>query len=523
MKVKMMVVLTGMLVPALILIMAGQLAMAASSEELTIVSPMIGNQIPIPWEEMLTANDWIKLIYDPLVGTNPDGSLSTAAGLAEKWEMSPDGLTWTFYLRKGVKFHDGVELTAKDVKFTTEMNASPKSTLAFVQTFREMIKNTEAKDKYTVVVHLKQPNLFLHENLFSDIGTVSGSIAPKDYFEKVGRDQFVKKPIGTGPYKFHSQLIGSFIKFEATDRHWRDGVPRYKYVTFRIIPEEITRIAMLKTGEADIARISRGSMKECLNAGLGVVSKKGSAIVQGQPNYQYDSPTLSDLRLRKALNLAIDRDAIIKNIFEGMASPTTTYPGMNISGVRGAPVLKPYPYDPKEARRLIKEGKFEGVEVIVPNIPRAGCPEMSQMVEAVCGYWEKVGLKPKIQNIEWPQFRALRRARKTVGQVQFTDATSTKGVSLILMLFRENLHSKGENPFVNDPKVDEMIDRGEKSLDRAEVEQIVSDLYRYMYDNHVFIAICDIDDMIATTKRVPKWDPGQRRNERNFIDLIKQK
>jgi ABC-type transport system substrate-binding protein len=157
MKLKSMIVLTGVLIPVFIFGMAHQPAAALPTGELTIVSAMIGNQIPIPWEEMLTANDWIKLVYDPLVGTTPDAELSTEMGLAEKWEMSPDGLTWTFYLRKGVKFHDGVELTAKDVKFTIEKNAGPQSTLAFVQTFREMIKDTEIKDKYTLVVHCKKP------------------------------------------------------------------------------------------------------------------------------------------------------------------------------------------------------------------------------------------------------------------------------------------------------------------------------------------------------------------------------
>jgi peptide/nickel transport system substrate-binding protein len=515
--------LSGMLMVLFILLLAPQSSIAAPAGELTIVSPIIGNQVPIAWEELSQANDWMKLLYDPLVGTTSDAELSPEAGLAQRWVMSPDGLIWTFSLRKGIKFHDGVEVTAKDAKFTVEKAMGPESKSNIQGSLKDAIKSMEVKDDYTLVVYCKKPYLFLPDGLFSDIGTVSNSIIPKDYYERVGRDKFIKNPIGSGPYKFHSQLVGSIIKLEATDKHWRDGVPRYKYVTFRIIPEESTRIAMLKTGEADIARISRESVKEILGAGLNVITKKNAAIVQFQPNFQYDSPTLSDVRFRKALNLAIDREAIIKHIFGGMASPTTTYPGANISGVRGVPNLKPYPYDPEEAKQLIKEGRFEGVELSVPNIPRAGCPEMSRVIEAVCGYWEKIGVKPKIYNIDYSQFRALRRAKKTVGHLQPTDSVTCKALSEIVQVFRENLFSTMEVTLVKDPKVDQMIERAERSLDRAEVEKIMVELYRYMYDNHVFIPICDIHDEIATNKRVPKWEPGYRRHDRNINDIIRQR
>ena len=181
-------------------------------------------------------------------------------------------------------------------------------------------------------------------------------VVPKDYYEKVGKDEFQRRPIGSGPYKFHSQQVGSFIKLEATDKHWRDGVPKYKYMTYRIIPEESTRMAMLKTGEADIARISRESVKDALSSGMNVLGKEGYAVLIYIPNMQWTSPVFSDIRFRKALNLAIDKEAIIKHILAGMAKPVGTWPGSSISALGGDPNLKPYPYDPQEARRLIKEG-----------------------------------------------------------------------------------------------------------------------------------------------------------------------
>ncbi len=126
MRLKWVTVLAGIFMLVVIMLTAYRGAVAAPTGELTIVSPMIGNQIPIQWEEVGQANEWMKLFYDPLVGTTSDAELSGDAGLAEKWEMSPDGLTWTFYLRKGIKFHNGDEVIAKDAKFTIEQVSKSK-------------------------------------------------------------------------------------------------------------------------------------------------------------------------------------------------------------------------------------------------------------------------------------------------------------------------------------------------------------------------------------------------------------
>ncbi len=522
MRTKSMMRLAGVAVLTIILLMGYRLAVAAPTGELTIVTSMMGYEIPITWEEQARGNDYMKLLYDPLVGTTPDEKGSTEMGLAEKWELSPDGLSLTFRIRKGVKFHNGVEVTAKDVKFTIDQLMGPTSRAISKVLLKEVVRSVEVRDIYTLVVQCKKPYLFLPEAL-SDIAGPFGSIMPKDYFESVGRDKFVKNPIGSGPYKWHSQMVGSFIKLEATDKHWRDGVPRYKYVTIRIIPEESTQKAMLKAGEADISRIGRESVKEIVDAGFNVISKKNSAMVVFQPNGLYDAPGLSDIRLRKALNLAIDKEAIIKHIFGGRAKPTTTYPGANIAGVRDAPLLKPYPYDPGEARRLIKEGGYEGFEFQVPSYARVGCPELPQVVEAACGNWEKVGLKPKIFNIDVAKYLELRRNQKTKGHVQVTNTTTSSALSALLMLFRDNLYSTMPMTLVKDPKADEMLERAERSTDRSEVEKVVANLYRYMYDNYVFIPICDIDDEIATSKKVPKWEPSTRRNDININDMIKQR
>ncbi len=524
MKTKWTKFLYGVVVTAVIVLTACPLVAAPPTGEVKTADSQFGAEVPIPFFESAFGGDYINMLYDHLVGTTPEGKYSPDNGLATKWEMSPDGLTWTFYLRKGIKFHDGVELTAKDVKFSIERLVIPGySPSASAVDIRRVVKSVEVKDPYTVVVQCKKPDIFL-PTLLSGIEGPAGMVTPKDYFEKVGKDEFAKHPIGSGPYKWHSQRIGSFIKLEATDKHWRDGVPKYKYMTYLIIPEETTRIAMLKTGEADIARISRGAAKEVPGAGLNIVTKENIAVLAFRANKQWLSPVFSDIRFRKALNLAIDKESIIKHLLGGLAKPIAAWPGSAIAGIGGDPTLKPYPYDPQEARRLIKEGGWEGYEFPLLTYQRAVFPELHLVVEALVGYWQKIGLKPKIRMGEWNTFMAAWRtgSRELENTIHGHDSSTTPGVASLVARATERYYFKQPTSAVNIPELNEKFERIEKSLDIAEISRLLVEVYNYDYDQHLNIPICEISDITATTKRIPKWNMGLRRFERNYYDLIKQ-
>jgi peptide/nickel transport system substrate-binding protein len=522
MKARWTVRLAGLVVLAIIPLTIFQPVLAApSSGEVKTVAPMWGNGIPIPYLEITQGSDWMHLLYDYLVFQNVEGELAPELSLAHKWEMSPDGLTWTFYIRKGVKFHDGVELTAKDVKFSLELCGLPDSMSTNSSFIRRDVKSIEVKDSYTVVIHCKKPAIFLPDILSTGPG-LDGMIVPKDYYEKVGRDQFAKRPIGTGPYKWHSQLAGSFIKLEATERHWLYGVPKYKYMTYLVIPEESTQLAMLRAGEADIARISAEAVKGAMGAGLNIVTKANAACVHFLTGAQWTSPVFSDIRFRKALNLAVDKEAIIKHIFEGMARRVVMYPGSDVSAIGGDQGLKPYPYDPKEAARLIKEGGWEGYEFTLVSYPRAGCPEFPRVVETLAGYWQKIGLRPKILMTEYGSWRKLWDEGKTQNQVFGFDGVLSPSLDTLLPKFQDRWYARNKRSTVNNAEVNERFDRINKSLDTAEVSKLLGEIWRWAYDQYAAIPICEIPYKIATTKRIPPWDPGRRRNDLNYLGLIKQ-
>ena len=495
---------------------------APPAGEVKTVAPTLGNGVPIPYLDLSHCNDWMQLLCDNLVGCTPQGALSPDLGLAHKWEMSPDGLTWTFFLKKGIKFHDGIEVSAKDVKFSIEQLMRPDSLSGKAADIRGDVKNIEVKDPYTVIIHCKRPSIFM-ASILSSMESPSGMVVPKDYYERVGKDEFAKHPIGSGPYKWHSQQIGGFIKLEATDKHWRDGVPRYKYMTYLIIPEESTRLAMLRTGEADITRISKDGVKEALNAGLSVLTKESAAAVVLHANMQWTSPVFSDIRFRKALNLAINKEAIIKQLFAGLAKPMANWPGSTIFAVGADRTLKPYGYDPQEARRLIKEGGWEGHEFTLVSYDRAGCPEFPLVVEAVAGFWQKIGLNPRIRISEWSTWREAARERKSQNSVNGYDDTTNPEASSILIKMKQKWYFKDSRSTVNIPELNERFERIEKSKDIIEISKLMVDIYRYAYDQYLMIPICEIPEKIVITQRVPMWDPGLRRNDRNYNDLIRQR
>jgi peptide/nickel transport system substrate-binding protein len=289
---------------------APSLAADKPEGELRISLAFLGSQRVIPWAEV--ASGGIKqhqiLIYDHLVGCTDDGQLSDQNGMAQSWQEAADHLSWTFTLRQGVTFHDGTEVTAEDVKFSIDSLFEPKAVAGLLGPTRAAFKAAEVKDPYTVVIHLKQPAIFLPWNFSCAIGN-EGMILPKAYFQQVGADGFAKAPIGSGPYKVVKNAVGASIQLEALERHWAEGVPKFKTLTFLVVPEESTRMAQLRAGEADIIAVSREKVPEVQAAGFKVFSKRNDQVVVVYMQQQWDDVPVADKRVRQALNLALDKEA----------------------------------------------------------------------------------------------------------------------------------------------------------------------------------------------------------------------
>ena len=247
---------------------------------------------------------FLYALHDALIKPMPDNA--QAPSLAEAWSESEDGLMYEFKLRQGITFHNGDPLTAEDVKFSFERYKGASARL-----YKQQVKAVEIVNSHQVRFHLNEP----WPDFMTFYGTPStgaGWIVPKKYIEQVGDDGFKNHPIGAGPYKFVSHQQGTELVLEAYQGYWR-RTPHVQKLVLRSIPDDVTRLAMLKTGEADIAYAMMGAMAEEVqrDAKLKLAYSYGPAVFFIDFTEQCD-PTSPwhDLCVRQALNYAIDRQAI---------------------------------------------------------------------------------------------------------------------------------------------------------------------------------------------------------------------
>lgn len=345
-------------------------------------------------------------LWDWLTEVDANGKLTP--GLALSWEPAADGLSWTFRLRPGVKFHDGSEMTAEDARFTLmEGFRRPEAKSSRVRQFRKGIRDVRVIDRYNFEVATARPWPTFPYDVSNQPG-IEGIVLPKAYVGKVGWDGFAQKPVGTGAWKFAAHEVGNFIEFEAVEDHWR-GSPRFDRLRVLLVPEVSTRTAMLKTGQVDVARISLDEVPEMTEAGFEIAEdpQPTSVRIHLYGTYRKEAGPTGDVRVRRALNLAIDREEIVETLFHGKAKPAAVFPVSPIS--IGFPAdLEPYPYDPAQARKLLAEAGYpNGFSLELFALPTGGFTQYRQLAEVVAGFWEAVGVKTSIVPTDIGAFRPL--------------------------------------------------------------------------------------------------------------------
>jgi peptide/nickel transport system substrate-binding protein len=398
-------------------VMTAGAAMAQDQKGTLIVAiDNLGTQSMDPIQEGRPANAHFHApMYDSLVGYNYEKG-GIGPGVANSWELSDDGLYWTFHLRDDVKWHNGEPLTAHDVKFSLERTMREDSLASRRAQLAKNVKNIEVVDDHTVRIYTDGVQVYFPTGLSRSVFQ-EGQLMPKNYIEEVGDEGFRKKPIGSGPWKFVANVPGDKVEYEAVDYdHWR-GKPHYKKLEILLVPEESTRVAMLQTGEAGLASISPEAISEARAADLKVLSVP--ATTQGV--YQFyglhlpehaDSP-LQDVRVREALSLAIDRQAVIDHVMYGEAGwpmPMATFPyTVDADTERWQKWAKhAYRYDPARAKELLAEAGYpNGFDLNFANQAMPGTPWMTQIGLALADFWSKIGVNVKVSNYEWGTFRGM--------------------------------------------------------------------------------------------------------------------
>ena len=398
-------------------------------------------------------------VWDSLVGFDFDKG-GIGPGVAERWELAADGGSWTFYLRKGQRFHNGDPVTGHDVKFSLERTMSPESIASGAAALRRAVDRIEVLDDLTVRVHTKGVLPYFAASLSRAV-FMEGSVMPKKYIEAVGAKAFRERPVGSGPWKFVRSVSGDRIEYEAVDYpHWR-GTPNFKRLTLLLVPEQSTRVAMSRTGEAAIASIGPEAIKEARAGGMKIVTIPGTmqAVYQfwGLYRSEFKGSPLNDVRVREALSLAIDRQQIIDHVMLKEARWPTPYATFRYStdvdiARWDAWSRKALRYDPARAKQLLAEAGYpNGFRMTFWSTALPGTPFMFQIGEAVAGFWEKIGIKVEAKTAEWGVFDPMTRGEQK-GLAGTASMFRTAGRPEPAPRYVTSFYSKGPQLLFGDPK-----------------------------------------------------------------------
>ncbi len=437
-----------------------------------------------------------RMIYENLVRF--DEKLRLVPGLATKWDLSKDGKTWTFYLRKGVKFHDGTPFNAEAVRLYFERVLGPEKPLK-APLFTPFVDRVEVVDDYTIKVHLKTPFAFF----LNHIAHSAGGIASPAALKKWGKD-ITLHPVGTGPFKFVEWIPGDHLTLERNEDYWA-GRPYLDRIIVRTVKEDSARVLMLEAGDAhvivrippeDIPRLAQGG-KVKLDMG-----QTNRALYVGLNNLK---KPFDDVRVRQALNYAIDKEGIVKNIYQGMAMVIPGPVGPLSTGYYPA---KGYPYDPAKAKKLLAEAGYPNGFKASMWTPKGRYLKDFELMQAIQQQLKEVGVETTFESMEWAAYLAITRkppaeARQEIFLMGWSPSTAEARWGLYPLFHSEQWAPKGDNRwFYTNKKFDEAIEKATVAVDIKTRDRYLKEAQEIVIKDAPVIFLLATKEAVGMSKKV---------------------
>ncbi len=424
-------------------------------------------------------------IYEALIQVDKHGVLSES--LATDWTISSDGLVYSFKLKKGVQFHDGSPFDSRDVKFTYERIMNPQTGYAKASNYK-VIEDIKTPDAYTVEFHLNKaysPFLGLVSKIY---------ILPSD-----SNAAFDFTAVGTGPFVLEEWKRDSFLHLKRFEAYHVEGVPFIDEAWFRVIPDENSSFISLQTGVVDcIPRIDQSFMSRIENDNTLKYERAPMNLVQFMAINNQAQP-LNDIRIRRAINHAIDRELLVEFVAEGFARPLTTH--MPLTSPYYVDYNK-YEYNPETAVKLLEEAGygFGDLELTI-DLPQPY--EFHRRTgEVIAQMLEQVGIKVKLQIVEWGTW--------------ISDVYNARDYQLTVIgiggepdpyIYLERFYSNASRNFVN--VKNESVDKWLNELStESEIEKrtnLVKNILTEFVDNAYCVWLMEPDEIVALSDRIMGW------------------
>ena len=435
-------------------------------------------------------------IFDTLLYRSPDGKL--IPHLAVSWKLVTPKV-WEFKLRKGVKFSNGETMDANAVKFSIERIIAPGMKTRQISYFRSVAR-VEVVDKYTARVHTKKPDMML-PNILSGYG----QIVPPKYYSKTDPKILARKPVGSGPFRMAKWGKNQEIVYEANPNYWKPGVPKAKTVVLKLVTEATTRVAALVSGTVDIidnvppqlASLVKNNSKTQIMSGP---SPRAHLVMM---TIKKGSPWANP-KVRMAMNYAVDKDSIIKNIFQGNAEKINVLQGPGSFGQN--PNLKPYPYNPAKAKKLLAEAGFPNGFQADMFVPHGRYLMGKQAAEAVASYLDAVGIKVKMLSMEWGAFVRKSRARWKPGTKPYMWYSARMDLQLHADgMYAGFIHGKATWGGFRDAGVDKLLGEARGEPNEAKRVKMYHNINRILHDDKVPLIFLYRVNQIHAKKKNVDW------------------
>ncbi|HXP97357.1 MAG TPA: ABC transporter substrate-binding protein [Telmatospirillum sp.] len=425
-------------------------------------------------------------IFEALLIRTADGQLQT--GLAADIPTRINPTTWRVKLRPGIKFSNGESFNADAVVHSVNRIVDPNFKSRQLPFFSPIAK-ADKVDDLTVDVLTKGPDPALMTRLYYlKIVPVQASQAP----------DFANKPVGTGPYRFVEWTKGQKVVLERNPDYWGPK-PEIERVIFRFIKEPGTRLSGLQAGEFDFVH---NLLPEFVKDVPQAVSTTGPLLTMIELDSRKSAGVTSDVRVRKALNLAVDKNALAQSLFEGFASVAdgqileSNWFGYN-------PNIKAYPYNPQAARKLLKEAGAEGATIDIYGSNGRWLKDR-EITEAVAGYWEAIGLKVNVHIVEFSEYLDRLNDQKARPQTifighsnQLFDADRTDSAYL----------EPGRSGASNDnAEIGDLIKAARTEIEVTKRENLYRQIGQIAYDDAMFVFLLYHKDIFGLSKNL-RWQP----------------
>lgn len=403
---------------------------------------------------------------------NRDVNNQIVPDLATDWTVSEDELTWTFNLREDAMFSDGSPVTAGSVKFSFDRILNPENNSRYLRQL-EPITEVEVVDDYTVAIHTAEPFAALDEVLSDPGPRIIQEEAAQGALEDYGRN-----PVGSGPYMLEEWIPGQSVEL-VPNPHYFGGPPQNAGISMRFASEGGARTAALESGQVDIITALPPESIDRIDQAddLEVLVADSSFLIFFV--LDHGSEPFSDVRVRRAANLAVDRQAIIDTILGGLGSVANSPLG---PGVLNRVEFEPFPYDPEQAKALLVEAGYpDGCPVIIWT-PQGRYLKDRQVSEAVQSYLAEAGFEPELQVFEWGTYVTERQTDPPIADMLLIGA-SIPGAYWNLV---NNYHTNADYPTgYSNPVVDDLIAQAAQTFDSEEQAEIYAEVQRIVFEEDV--------------------------------------